>query len=70
MAKQFSTDELMQLIEYQLYLDHPELNRDNRERGGLFIPFSLIVRNNVVIGMIVAEPGEDIDQLEWREKRR
>jgi hypothetical protein len=70
MAKQFSTDELMQLIEYQLYLDHPELNRDNRERGGLFIPFSLIVRNNVVIGMIVAEPGEDIDQLEWSEKRR
>ena len=70
MAKQFSTDELMQLIEYQLYLDHPELNRDNRERGGLFIPFSLIVRNNVVIGMIVAEPGEDIEQLEWSEKRR
>ena len=70
MAKQFSTDELMQLIEYQLYLDHPELNRDNRERGGLFIPFSLIVRNNIVIGMIVAEPGEDIDQLEWSEKRR
>ena len=70
MAMQFSTDELMQLIEYQLYLDHPELNRDNRERGGLFIPFSLIVRNNVVIGMIVAEPGEDIDQLEWSEKRR
>ena len=70
MAMQFSTDELMQLIEYQLYLDHPELNRDNRERGSLFIPFSLIVRNNVVIGMIVAEPGEDIDQLEWSEKRR
>ncbi len=70
MAMQFSTDELMQLIEYQLYLDHPELNRDNRDRGGLFIPFSLIVRNNIVIGMIVAEPGEDIDQLEWREKRR
>ena len=70
MAKQFSTDELMQLIEYQLYLDHPELNRDNRDRGGLFIPFSLIVRNNIVIGMIVAEPGEDIDQLEWSEKRR
>ena len=70
MAMQFSTDELMQLIEYQLYLDHPELNRDNRARGGLFIPFSLIVRNNVVIGMIVAEPGEDIDQLEWSEKRR
>ena len=70
MAKQFSTDELMQLIEYQLYLDHPELNRDNRDRGGLFIPFSLIVRNNIVIGMIVAEPGEDIDQLEWCEKRR
>ena len=70
MAKQFSTDELMQLIEYQLYLDHPELNRDIRDRGGLFIPFSLIVRNNIVIGMIVAEPGEDIDQLEWSEKRR
>ena len=70
MAKQFSTDELMQLIEYQLYLDHPELNRDNRDRGGLFIPFSLIVRNNIVIGMMVAEPGEDIDQLEWSEKRR
>ena len=70
MAKQFSTDELMQLIEYQLYLDHPELNQDNRDRGGLFIPFTLIVRNNIVLGMIVAEPGEDIDQLEWREKRR
>ncbi len=70
MAMQFSTDELMQLIEYQLYLDHPELNRDNGDRGGLFIPFTLIVRNNIVIGMIVAEPGEDIDQLEWREKRR
>ena len=26
-GQQFSTDELMQLIEYQLYLDHPELNR-------------------------------------------
>jgi hypothetical protein len=38
--------------------------------GGLFIPFSLIVRNIIVIGMIVAEPGEDIDQLEWCEKRR
>ena len=46
------------------------INRDNRDRGGLFIPFSLIVRNNIVIGMIVAEPGEDIDQLEWCEKRR
>ena len=48
------------------HLDHPELNRGS---GGLFIPFSLIVRNNVVIGMIVAEPGEDIDQLEWVRKK-
>ena len=67
MAMQFSIEEVMQMIEYQLKLDYPELNRD---RGGLFIPFSLIVRNNIVIGMIVAEPGEDIDQLEWSEKRR
>ena len=67
MAMQFSIEDVMQMIEYQLKLDYPELNRD---RSGLFIPFSLIVRNNVVIGMIVAEPGEDIDQLEWSEKRR
>ena len=67
MAMQFSIEDVMQMIEYQLKLDYPELNRD---RGGLFIPFSLIVRNNVVLGMIVAERGEDIDRLEWSERKK
>lgn len=60
MAKRYSLDDVLYMIERQLYRDHPELNRD---RGGLFIPFTLIVRNNFLKGMVVAERGENIDQL-------
>lgn len=60
MAKRFSLEEVMQMIELQLKLEYPELNRD---KHGLYIPFALIVQNDVIKGMIVAERGEDIDSI-------
>jgi len=61
MAKRFSLDDVLDMIERQLYRNHPELDRG--KRGVLEIPFALIVRDNVLDGMVVAERGENIDQL-------
>ena len=61
MAKRYSLDDVLDMIERQLYRDHPELDRG--KRGVLQIPFALIVRDNVLKGMVVAERGENIDQL-------
>jgi len=61
MAKRFSLDDVLDMIERQLYKNHPELDRG--KRGVLEIPFALIVRDNVLDGMVVAERGENIDQL-------
>ena len=61
MAKRYSLDDVLDMIERQLYRDHPELDRG--KRGVLQIPFALVVRDNVLKGMVVAERGENIDQL-------
>ena len=61
MAKHYSLDDVLDMIERQLYRDHPELDRG--KRGVLQIPFTLVVRDNVLKGMVVAERGENIDQL-------
>ncbi len=61
MAKRYSLDEVLDMIERQLYRDHPELDRG--KRGQLQIPFSLVLRDNVLKGMVVAERGENIDRL-------
>lgn len=59
MAQRYNQDELWELIRYAVGLDHPELRE---------APMNLVVRNNeargpTVVGLIVAEPGEDIDEL-------
>ncbi len=61
MAKRYSLDDVLDMIERQLYRNHPELDRG--KRGVLQIPFALVVRDNVLKGMVVAERGENIDQL-------
>lgn len=59
MTQRYNQDELWELIRYAVGLEHPKLRE---------APMNLVVRNNeshgpTVVGLIVAEPGEDIDEL-------
>lgn len=59
MAKRYDLEELWELIRHAVGLDHSEL------RGA---PMNLVVKDQpgqgpTVMGLIIAEPGEDIDEL-------
>lgn len=59
MAKRYDREELWDLIRHAVGLEHAELRE---------APMTLVVKDQpgqgpTVVGLIVAEPGEDIDAL-------
>lgn len=59
MAKRYDKEALWELLRYAVALEHPALRE---------APMQLVVKEQpsqgpTVVGLIVAEPGEDIDML-------
>ncbi len=66
MAKRYSMEEVFELLTHSLTLEEPSLNRGGVEP---YIPMTIIVKDGRVLGLLIAEKGEDIGELEWEAGR-